>query len=1199
MTLYLPEELRWLGWIAGAPWPDGDEDKAWEVARAWEEASKELTALLAKIDEARQATMAAYPAGAAREEMGGRFDELRTGEHSLEQIAEYMMTQYDSALDMGTELQATKLTIILTLCWLAIEIAWAWLFPPTAPAVEAAAIVSTRSALKFIQDFVQKTITNIAARMGAPNLKHSPFWKNLVGAGRTAHWPTAKGWGVYISRAIEGAVVPMAINGSVQAGQIGQGKRHEFNGKEFGLSALGGAAGAVPAREFGKYLGEFIDKGLNKLPAKVVYNPAMGAFRGMFIGATADAFGAIFGNLATALASGADFSAFGNAAGWVGNIAQGGIVGGVRGGAAFNSYIPKGADGFSNPAGFRSDHWRGFAWRLPKYEGPGLFAPTPTPAPESSAGSSSNSSSNVTTDSSTNIPAPPPGMAPGDIALQNLNSTAAPNSAGGPTFGSGASGHGQAGLGGQFSGGDGQYGVNQQPTRLPGESGTFGPAAYGGASGSQTPGGFGSEGGSQGNYGGRYGEGGGGRFGNESNGGFYGGRDDDSSIFYGGRDDDSIYYGRDDDSTYGGRDDDSIFDGRDNDSTYGGRDDDSIFYGGRDNEQGFVAGGRYGGSGAPWTFVGNGGSMPQHAWFGGSDDGISIHNVRGDVYMSGGAGPPGTVSGGQFRTDSPTLGGGYQGQPGPSAGQQGPMNPTSQPSSAQQQFSSQSHQSQNQPAGPASRQPVPQPGLHDNSSATSIDSTPMTDPDASPVPPGGRDDIFGGPLDATGQPLRTEWFDTDSDATSVTSIETGSDLRSDNVSLSDFPLPPAGMYGPPTTPGIPGSSDWGAGSPRPAPGINQPGLPAPGASQSGPANFSRPFGLNGPAAPPTNFSRPFGGQNPPAPPSLQQNPQQRQEDSDAETIFETSSDGSISEVGFSGGPLGQPGQAPGLWQRPQFNQSETSFETSSDSASVYSADSAAQGGGPPIQSFWSDTTSDSGRPPSQSMWSDNTSEMSFGSELAHRLGVPPGSREAYELFRDRYAESRTEHHGTHHGAHAISHSLGEGKDVRGKPRPQRWPMRVPYPIREFRGPEVVTDGWLPDGAVPKGGDDPADPGGGPAAPEPIVSPEAVVDSSASIGPGAEVQAGATVGKNAEIGAGAIIHGGAAVQEGAVVGEGAQIHAGVIVHPGAVVGAGAIVNEGAVILPGAVVPDGATVAAGEVVGGNPGTQSSEVDVPFRL
>ncbi|MFQ6230525.1 hypothetical protein [Nocardia sp. NPDC002869] len=70
--------------IAGAPWPAGDEDKTWDVARAWEEAINELTALLAKIDEARQATMAAYPAGAAREEMGGRFDDLRTGEHSWE-----------------------------------------------------------------------------------------------------------------------------------------------------------------------------------------------------------------------------------------------------------------------------------------------------------------------------------------------------------------------------------------------------------------------------------------------------------------------------------------------------------------------------------------------------------------------------------------------------------------------------------------------------------------------------------------------------------------------------------------------------------------------------------------------------------------------------------------------------------------------------------------------------------------------------------------------------------------------------------------------------------------------------------------------------------------------------------------------------------------------------------------------------------
>lgn len=376
MTLYLSEELRWLGWIAGAEWPDGDEDKAWAVAAAWEEASHELTALVVKIDQAKQATMGAYPEGAARTEMGARYDQFRSGDHSLEQLANLMMTQYDSTFDMGTELQATKLTIIVTLCWLAIEIAWAWLFPPTAPAVEAAAIVSTRSALKFIQDAVQKTISNIARRLGAAGSQtERHFWKELA-KGNPA-WPTAKGWGVYGARAIEGAVVPMVINGSIQAGQIADGKRHEFNGKEFGLGALGGAAGAIPAREFGRYFGELVDHGLSKLPAKLVYNPGMGTFRGMFIGATSDAFGAVFGNLATALAAGGDFSAFSNAPGWVGKIVQGGIVGGVRGGASFNSYIPKTADGFTDVSAFRSEYWfRGQAWRIPKYEGPGLFAPS-------------------------------------------------------------------------------------------------------------------------------------------------------------------------------------------------------------------------------------------------------------------------------------------------------------------------------------------------------------------------------------------------------------------------------------------------------------------------------------------------------------------------------------------------------------------------------------------------------------------------------------------------------------------------------------------------------------------------------------------------------------------------------------------------------------------------------------------------------
>lgn len=382
MSLDLPEELRWLGWVAGAPWPDGDEDAAWETSAAWEAASKEVTALLVKIDEAKRAIMEAYPAGLAGQEMAARYDVFRTGDQSMEALAEAMLAVSNSAFDMGTELQATKITIIVTLCWLAAEIAWAWLFPPTAPATEAAAILTTRSFLKVMQDSVQKTIANIAARMGAPQLERH-FWKSLMHGKLVA--PTAKGWGVYIARAGEAVAIGGGINASVQVGQIADGKRREFNGKEFGFSVLGGVAGALPAREFGRMLGHFANKGGDKIIAKTGWNLDNAwyrGFRGMMIGSIADGFGAIAGNLAVGVANvatGGNFSdSFLSGEGWVGGFVQGGLVGGARGASVYSGHIPKVGEGIT-PGQYRRDNWRGAAWFFPKSAGSGFFAPKPKP----------------------------------------------------------------------------------------------------------------------------------------------------------------------------------------------------------------------------------------------------------------------------------------------------------------------------------------------------------------------------------------------------------------------------------------------------------------------------------------------------------------------------------------------------------------------------------------------------------------------------------------------------------------------------------------------------------------------------------------------------------------------------------------------------------------------------------------------------
>ncbi|MGY2113141.1 WXG100-like domain-containing protein [Nocardia gipuzkoensis] len=334
MTIYLPEGLQWLAWVAGTTWPKGDEDAAWAASEAWKTASKELEALLAGIDEAEQATVAAYPQGEGGAAMGSRYDVLRTGDQSLEALAQLMSTVGDSAFDMGTEIQATKITVIVTLAWLALEILWAWLFPPTAPAVEAAAITTTRSFLKVFEDFVQKIITNIAARLGAPTVKRH-FWTRAVQLRPVL--PTAKGYGVYGARAIEAAAITGTINGAVQVGQLAAGKRRHFNGGEFGLSILAGVAGVIPGREFGRYLG----KGIDKIAGKNLDNAFGRVGRGVVIGGASGAVGTVFGNVAAGAVTG-DWSSFSSGAGWVGGIARGGLVGGARGGFALGTPIPPG-----------------------------------------------------------------------------------------------------------------------------------------------------------------------------------------------------------------------------------------------------------------------------------------------------------------------------------------------------------------------------------------------------------------------------------------------------------------------------------------------------------------------------------------------------------------------------------------------------------------------------------------------------------------------------------------------------------------------------------------------------------------------------------------------------------------------------------------------------------------------------------------
>ncbi|RDI64533.1 hypothetical protein DFR76_108366 [Nocardia pseudobrasiliensis] len=230
----LPAELRWLGWVAGSAWPEGDEDRMWAVAADWRKAAAELRDLLPDLAAARRQTIAAYPWGEGREAMVASLDKLGSGPQSIHHLAEILDQVAESADGVGTEIQYTKWLIISTLGLLAVEIAAAWVFPPTAPAVEAAATVATRMAIRLLGERAVSFIARYAARFGEHALV-----KFLA------------------QHVVIGTAISVGQDFVLQEVQVLQGHRKGIDWNRIGATAytaaVGGAIGGPVGEQFSKF----------------------------------------------------------------------------------------------------------------------------------------------------------------------------------------------------------------------------------------------------------------------------------------------------------------------------------------------------------------------------------------------------------------------------------------------------------------------------------------------------------------------------------------------------------------------------------------------------------------------------------------------------------------------------------------------------------------------------------------------------------------------------------------------------------------------------------------------------------------------------------------------------------------------------------------------------------------------------------
>ncbi|KIA59523.1 hypothetical protein, partial [Nocardia vulneris] len=251
-----------LGWVAGSDWPDGSETGMRGLADDWRNAAEGIRGIESDVLAAKSAALAAYPHGVARDEIGGVFQKLLDGtgatkeqeNQNLKKMAEFFDGIATSCDKVGDEIEYAKWMMASSLGLLALEIAAAWLFPPTAPAVEAGAIIATRFAIRMIAQRVMAAITRALAKMVS-----SAFAKWLM-----KHV------------AIDLALGTMQDLG-IQQMQVWQGNRKGgVDWGQVGMTALSSGLGAAAAGPVGDKLGNMLSGKMKPFFAGAVTGMAAG-----------------------------------------------------------------------------------------------------------------------------------------------------------------------------------------------------------------------------------------------------------------------------------------------------------------------------------------------------------------------------------------------------------------------------------------------------------------------------------------------------------------------------------------------------------------------------------------------------------------------------------------------------------------------------------------------------------------------------------------------------------------------------------------------------------------------------------------------------------------------------------------------------------------------------------------------------------
>ncbi|MGF1648555.1 MAG: hypothetical protein ACFCVF_16780, partial [Kineosporiaceae bacterium] len=256
MALELPSGLdAAVTAVLGSDWPDGNEDRLFDLGEAWIEVVTSLYESMGDFYGADGEIRAAWIGGAASEAFAGSFEKLNGENGPLIQSANAATELSTMSFDTGVDIQHAKYVMILELIMLAYEIAMAIYTAFFTGGATVAAIAGLKEASKLV---IKKAVKELVEAVAQRGLKKA-LTEGLQQAGKIAasqaRGMVTKQAAISLTKTVvtEGAqevVEEVGMDLVAQAAQIGQGTRGGFDGGSLADSARGGAAGGAGAGAF-------------------------------------------------------------------------------------------------------------------------------------------------------------------------------------------------------------------------------------------------------------------------------------------------------------------------------------------------------------------------------------------------------------------------------------------------------------------------------------------------------------------------------------------------------------------------------------------------------------------------------------------------------------------------------------------------------------------------------------------------------------------------------------------------------------------------------------------------------------------------------------------------------------------------------------------------------------------------------------